>query len=298
MNWLDIAILMVVVLSGFFGWRTGIVRGGVLIGGIILGIFLAGHLGGPLGENLVSVSNETTARLGGFLTVFVIVLAFAWILGILARNFLKTVFLGWIDSIGGAVFGVAASTLVITALIVAVGSSTLPSANNSIRDSRLAKFLADNAPLTMGLLPEEYRDVLGWVGEVTPPGVQVKEVKTEVLAPGLVSIATILIIDNPNPFGGKLQQVRYGAQWKGTEDWRLLGEGEQSSLRIRASSADEVQLLLRVKQADWPAVSAFQDDLVAKGSVQLQVKGVVTLAFPAETVEVSFESAPTPTTGQ
>ena len=52
MNWLDIAIIVLILIPTFMGLKAGLIKTVLTLAGVILGIFLAGRYHGVLAEQL------------------------------------------------------------------------------------------------------------------------------------------------------------------------------------------------------------------------------------------------------
>ena len=286
MNWLDAVILVVLGIGGLGGWRMGIIRGVLIVVGVILGIVLAGRFGGELGATLDFVDNPNGARVLGFAIVFGLVVAAAAIASSILRRVIRLFFLGWVDGVGGVGLGMAAGSLVLTAVIAATGSFPFGGLGGSIGDSRLAPFLANNVPLVLDLLPEPYRDVLSYVpGDVDLPRASMEWITADASPTG-AEVKLELSLDNPNPFGGTIQRAEYRVVWERGGQRVPLGEaGEERGERLRAGRKTLVDLQLEVEPA---AARDLARQLALEGSARLTAEGRLTVAFRTETLDVSF----------
>lgn len=165
MNWLDIVIIVVAGICGYMGFRQGIIRAAFSIVGLIVGIVLAGQLADNLAELL---GGAQWAYFISFAVILIIVLVAANIIGGILKQFTKIVMMGWLDSLGGMVFGLLIGATAIAAILAAAGAwanslppyeiieSTKQGMSKAISDSALAELLIDNFRLVLGLLPEKY----------------------------------------------------------------------------------------------------------------------------------------------
>jgi len=152
-NWVDIVILIIIGISVFSGLKRGLVTSVLSLIGFILGIVLAGNFYKQLGNVLGFISNEDVANIVAFIIILGLVMAAAAIIAGILKTILKAVMLGWVDHLGGAVFGLLASVLTISALLAIVVKYTDSSV---ITDSALAGFFLDKFPIIMGFLPSEF----------------------------------------------------------------------------------------------------------------------------------------------
>jgi len=120
MNYLDIIIAIILILFAIGGFRNGIIREAfslaAFFGGIYGAMMLSGWVGNMLGK-VINVSPEWMSVIA-FMIVFVgLAILINWLGGLLA-NLIDSISLGFIDKIGGIVFGVAKGFLLIGVLII------------------------------------------------------------------------------------------------------------------------------------------------------------------------------------
>ena len=144
MNWLDIVILVTGTLLVLAGWRVGGLQVGITGLGILAGIALAGHLHGhvePFFSPFIDSSNW--AEIAAFVTIFVLVLLASVALSMVVRAVLSRLALGWLDKAAGLGVGLAVTFAAGSALLSAVQSYPVLGLENTIGDSTLGTFLAD-----------------------------------------------------------------------------------------------------------------------------------------------------------
>lgn len=158
-NWLDIVIIVLVGVLGFVGWRTGIIRAAATIAGLILGVYLAGQYHGQVGEVTGElISSENGAQIAAFAVVFLGAMVAAAVAGSVVRRVLKVLLLGWVDGLVGALLGVLVGLIVVSSIGIVVCRFPVGDADATVESSVLAKNLA---PLTSGLVPEQFEDFIG-----------------------------------------------------------------------------------------------------------------------------------------
>jgi membrane protein required for colicin V production len=162
MNWLDWALLIVILGSIIASFRAGFSR--ELIGLISMVVALFGGLWfyGSAGAFLLPyVSSKNVANLCGFLLIFLGVLIAGAIIGHLFSRLVKAAGLGLFDRILGAGFGAVRGLLFAVALILAIvafapaGGDEPPGA---VVHSRFAPYVIDTAHLFASLAPRELKD--------------------------------------------------------------------------------------------------------------------------------------------
>ena len=154
MSWLDIVILVAIAVAAFLGLRMGLIKAVLILVGIIVGVVLAGHFAGPLGQRLTFIPGEGVAKGVAFAIILIGVLIIAAVVARLLTWAAKVVMLGWVNRLGGAVFGLLLGALFCSALLAMwvhfVGMA------EAIAESAIAIVLLDRLPMVLALLPGEF----------------------------------------------------------------------------------------------------------------------------------------------
>ncbi|MBI2848390.1 MAG: CvpA family protein [Chloroflexi bacterium] len=154
MNWLDIVIIVLLVVSFFGGWRNGLIRSFLSLAGLIAAISLAGRFYVPLAERLTFISAEKVAQIAAFSIILLAVLIIATLAGALLTMIISKTPLGLLNHVAGGVFGILVAALLISALLATwvkfFGISQI------VSDSGLAALLLDRWPAVLALLPDEF----------------------------------------------------------------------------------------------------------------------------------------------
>jgi membrane protein required for colicin V production len=124
---LDIAILAVLALSVAWGIWRGFVREILSLAGWVLAFLAANAVAAPIGDTLpASLATPEIRVLIAFVVVFVFTLsAIALAAALLSRLFRKAG-LGGVDRTLGAVFGLARGAVILLAITLAAGLTSLP----------------------------------------------------------------------------------------------------------------------------------------------------------------------------
>ena len=154
MNWLDIVIIVVAVLLGIAGLRQGIIKTVFGIAGLIGGIVLAGRYYDELAA-LLSPSGATWVNIAAYAIILIATIIVAGVVGSLVAKLVHFVLLGWLDRLVGCVLGVFIGGLLCAAVLAIVGKY-YPGTEAVISQSVIAKFLMEQFPLLLALLPEEF----------------------------------------------------------------------------------------------------------------------------------------------
>ena len=154
MNWLDIVIIVVAALLGFVGLRQGIIRTVFGIAGLIGGIVLAGRYYDELAA-LLFPAGAPWANIAAYAIILFATLLVAGVVGHFVAKLVHFAALGWLDRLVGCVLGVVIGGLICAAFLAIVGEY-YPGAETVISQSVIARFLMEQFPLLLALLPGEF----------------------------------------------------------------------------------------------------------------------------------------------
>ena len=161
MNWLDIVILVVTAIALFFGLRIGIIKAVLSLAGLIVGIILAGRYYLPLAERLTFIPQDISffpqaslAEIIAFAIILIGTMLIASVAAALLKWTASMVMLGWVNRLGGAIFGLLLGALLCSALLAIWGKFL--GVAGAISESSLAVILLDRFPAVMALLPDEF----------------------------------------------------------------------------------------------------------------------------------------------
>ena len=155
MNWLDVVIIVVLVISTFLGLKAGIIKAVLSLVGVIVGVILAGQYYLALADVLPFFSGTSSvAEVVAFAIILVGVMVIAVVLARLLKWAASVVMLSWVNHLGGAVFGLVLGAIFCGALL-AIWVKWL-GVGNTITESIVAALLVDKFPLVLALLPGEF----------------------------------------------------------------------------------------------------------------------------------------------
>ena len=157
MNWLDIVILVLLVISAIGGFATGLIKTVFSLVGLIVGVVLAGHFYVGFSNYLTFIPGDNGPRVAAFIIIFLIVMIVAALLGILLTKIVSAIMLGWVNRLGGAVLGVILGAFFVAAILAVWVKFANP--GDAITNSKIASVLLDKLPFILGLLPSEFDSV-------------------------------------------------------------------------------------------------------------------------------------------
>ncbi len=122
----DIGVILIVAVSTVVGLAKGLLRSTLTTAAAVGGIVVAAS-GYPRLAPIVRPAFETDvlANLMAFLLIYLGLLLGAFVVSRLLRRSLEKMHLGWLDSLGGAAFGLARGWLVCSVIYVALSAFPL-----------------------------------------------------------------------------------------------------------------------------------------------------------------------------
>jgi len=121
MSWLDIAIIIVIAISTVLGLRTGLIKAVLSLAGVIVGVILAGRFSTSLAGQLTFIDSAAIAEIVAFAIILIGVMIVAAVLASLLKWVASAVLLGWVNYLGGAIFGLAMGAIFSGALVAIWG---------------------------------------------------------------------------------------------------------------------------------------------------------------------------------
>ncbi len=118
MNWLDIVILVIIAIATFLGLRIGIIKAALSLAGLIVGVILAGRYYIPFSQQLAFIPQASIAKIVAFAIILIGVMIIAIVLAVLLKWAASVMMLGWVNRLGGAVFGLVLGAIFCGALLV------------------------------------------------------------------------------------------------------------------------------------------------------------------------------------
>jgi membrane protein required for colicin V production len=154
MSWFDIVIIVAIAIPTFLGFRAGLIKAALVLAGIIIGVILAGRFYVPFSELLSFISEADVARIVAFAIILIVVMIIAAVLAWLLKWAVSVIMLGWVNRLGGAIFGFVLGAIFCSALL-AICVKFLGEVG-AITGSGLAAILLDRFPMVLALLPDEF----------------------------------------------------------------------------------------------------------------------------------------------
>ncbi|MDP9171900.1 MAG: CvpA family protein [Acidobacteriota bacterium] len=158
MNWLDIALLVILAISTLMSFRKGFSR--EIIGlaaslfALVLGMWFYGLAGSFVAPY---VSSPRVANLLGFFILVVGVLVTGSIAGAIVSRFIRTIGLSFFDRLLGAAFGLLRGLLVAIAVLTAFTAFGAQAAPQALLHSRIAPYVLEASRFFVAVAPMDLK---------------------------------------------------------------------------------------------------------------------------------------------
>ncbi len=153
MNIVDIILCIPLIWFGFKGFKKGLIIEITSLVALILGIYIAYHFSSITAEFLTSnFDMKKNVALISFIITFVGVVIGIYFIGKLVEKFVDIVQLGFVNKIGGLVFGILKTAFIISTLfyiVASVDKDDLLVSKEIKDDSLLYRPVASLAPIIL-----------------------------------------------------------------------------------------------------------------------------------------------------
>jgi len=157
MNWLDIAIVLIVTFFAVTAFFAGLIRELVTLVSAVVGVVVAGLFYDEMARDvLVFIDDEKAARVIGFLVLLGAIYLAGQLIAIMLKQVAAVLLLGWADRLGGALFGLLKGLVVVEVLLILFVTYPQLGLDDAIEDSSLASVFLDAASVLLIFLPDEF----------------------------------------------------------------------------------------------------------------------------------------------
>ena len=161
MNWLDIVIVLVIAFFAGTAFRAGLIREAVTLVSAVVGVVVAGLFYDDLARDvLVFIDNKDTARVVSFLILLGAVYLAGQLIAIMLKQVAAILLLGWVDHIGGALFGLLKGLIVVEVLLILLVTFPRLGLESDIDGSALASVFLDARSVLLFVLPDEFEQAV------------------------------------------------------------------------------------------------------------------------------------------
>jgi membrane protein required for colicin V production len=158
-NWLDILLGAILVLSLIGGLKTGLARAGIGFVAVIVGLFVAMWFY-PNAAALVRtvIHSAAAANVIGFLVLFATVVALGGLISFVIEKLLKVVRLSWLNRLLGGAFGLIRGVVVSGAIVLLFMAFSGKEPPRSVKQSRIAPYVVHATRAMAYAAPREIRE--------------------------------------------------------------------------------------------------------------------------------------------
>lgn len=156
-NWLDLFFLIILLWAVRSSWETGLIQEAFTLAGLALGILVAGQLYHPVARMLFGPAPKNLASAITFLAILLAIWFGVSYLGRLVRETVHWIMLGWLDRLGGLMFGALKGLIIIEIVLILVARFPVFNVEEPIQGSLIAAWIQRSAPVVLTLLPPEFR---------------------------------------------------------------------------------------------------------------------------------------------
>jgi membrane protein required for colicin V production len=155
MTWIDAAIVVIFLYFIVSAFAAGLVREVIGIAAALLGVVTAGILYDDVADTLLmSIDNEITANVIGFLAIFLGITLAGQLLAMVVHPVITVLQLGMFDQMLGAGIGVVKGFIIVEALLILFVTYPRYDMDDRIRESDFASGLLDMSTPIVKILPD------------------------------------------------------------------------------------------------------------------------------------------------
>ena len=163
MNWVDIVIIVVWGITALWGYSKGLLGVLVPLISLVVGLALASRIGDSVGQMFSSVTdNENAQTVAGFILIIVVILIAGGIISFAISRVLGVIPLfGLANSLSGMAAGILIGFLLLSGVLTNIQRFPVRDYDESINESKLGVFLADNFDVVirgLKLIPGDWDD--------------------------------------------------------------------------------------------------------------------------------------------
>jgi uncharacterized membrane protein required for colicin V production len=157
-NWLDIAIIIVVLWFTYSAFQAGFIRETVTIVAAVLGVVLAGLYYRDLADDvLVFIDNKQVANIVAFGVIAGSTALAGQLLALVLKPTVNLIQLGIFDQLAGAIFGFAKAMVFIQVFLIVFITYPRWDMQETISGSLFGSLIIETAPVMVKVLPQEFK---------------------------------------------------------------------------------------------------------------------------------------------
>ncbi|MFC1481235.1 CvpA family protein [Candidatus Neomarinimicrobiota bacterium] len=171
MNPIGLGILVSMAYFGYRGYERGLIEEVGRLVGLVLAIILANRFS-TVAAQLVGLDNEFARKAVAFVVIFILTLVAVGLIARALHSMLELALMGWLDDLGGTVFGLLKSLVVIGVMIYVIESfETTAKLSDRLKEQSFVYrnvVVVRDGIFTLFSLDDMIRDVHNKVKEIDP----------------------------------------------------------------------------------------------------------------------------------
>ena len=125
MNWLDVALILIVGVSAYMGLKIGLIRAGLTAMGVFVGTVLGGQLSDDIGRLVSGIdSDSTVAVVISYVAIITVCLVASVVVSMVLRKVISVLLMGWSDKLAGAALGILIGAGISAGIIMGMADLT------------------------------------------------------------------------------------------------------------------------------------------------------------------------------
>lgn len=158
MNNLDIILIIILSITLIRGLMRGIIKEVMGIVGIILAFMLSSKYYQEITPHLTQiVPDEQISAILAYAILFISSVIVLFLIGAFIREMLKSMSLGWLDNVGGGIFGFIKG-VILSSMIIFILTFTLDPKSPVLTKSRLSPYVIKITDRLIYLVPDNIKD--------------------------------------------------------------------------------------------------------------------------------------------
>lgn len=157
MNWLDAAIILLVLWFTFAAFQAGLIRETVTVVAAVIGVALAGLFYKDLADDvLLFIDNEQLASIIAFIAIFAATALAGQMMALVLKPTANILQLGVFDQLAGAAFGLFKSLVFIQVMLILFITYPRWDMDKEIDGSLFGSLIVEKTGVLVHILPAEF----------------------------------------------------------------------------------------------------------------------------------------------
>jgi len=159
MHWVDIITIIVFLYFIYKSFHEGLLTTLFRLAGLIFGIVIAANMGHLASQFCMENFGwqQNFSDIAGYIIIFLLIILLAQILGYFLRTLINAVHLGWIDQLGGIIFGALKAAVLVSLILWLLFAIPADNLQKDIKQNSISyRMLGNFAPSLYETLVQPY----------------------------------------------------------------------------------------------------------------------------------------------